>query len=969
MDDACWALTPVASNFAIRGENLPASQASEMRLCYDNKYLYWFFRGEQDVLFERNNEIHGFQKNVAHHDGDVWKDDCALLMLQPEGIDHFYDLWVNAVGTVNDADMSAASDNLWSARDTGFDLDVDFSNQIGEGYWTAEGRISFASLGVSTPQAGDVWKVMLGRVSQKPKENSAWNLLGTGFHDAAAFAELVFLDEPVGVVVTVPADMQLGANKITAVIKSEEDDGRGLYAFVQMDAAGKRNDAWVYGAAAPAGVPVVCQLNVSEEGKATLRYGIVDAVSLSPVIVSPALPRNIKSSVAEVLIDSECPYRLYINGAVVASGAGGAPEKVNTFLQKGVNAFGIELEQGTARVDITAAGQTITPERGWRLAPTDVESFTNPELDTAAWQPAPITADADGHILGRPGALERLRISVLWEETRVYPNSKPTFHIARGADQHLTLVTQGFPGRLLEHFKIHLALPPELDIVGATAYYRATGYQPNYSVAEGGTLEFAGKPYRHYILSADKPLKYEDPVRIMGLMNAFIRYDESVGAPEDRDYPIYFGVEALDGNIVEIMQPLMVRVLPSLDGVQPKALMWQLWGSFFGAMNQVEMKEATIGTMARAGFNNIVAGDVDTSQIGPKHGVANFTTVSFDPWSIDVAAWLEEHPEDALVKMDGTESDAKICSTVLIEKSADYIGEQIQRLLTDRGATWVNWDYEAGVTSGLLSCYCPRCIAGFREYSGLSEDMKLTPEAIQQNYMSEWTDYMNYKMARIARIMSDAVHAYNPDYKYTVYSGYQSADTKWRYGVDWKMVAELEAVDMALCGYGRNFEMLKVTREALGDIPLVTGYLMRPYDRGSTDLLVVPTKATLLRRLFDSTGGILIYDRMPCEGRTYTASAKASQVASAYEDVFLFGEFVAIAGVPEDTGWIGARRLGDTMLVGVMNETSEKKTFTFTLPGNYAKATEFYSGSGVEIGAEQVVELQPGDAVVYALSK
>ncbi len=391
-------------------------------------------------------------------------------------------------------------------------------------------------------------------------------------------------------------------------------------------------------------------------------------------------------------------------------------------------------------------------------------------------------------------------------------------------------------------------------------------------------------------------------------------------------------------------------------------------------MNKREMKAATLETMGAAGFNSMVSGDLETSELGDALGIDNVMGINFASWSINMEPWLAENPDRALIDKDGNVSEQFACTSAVLNEAYPYIDANLLGKIAASRCDYVDWDFESGVMTGYLSCFCPRCLAAFREYAGIGDDVALSPQTIDEEHLAKWTGFMNLRMAQLARKFKDTSHGAEPPARFSVYSGYQSEDTKWRYGVDWKLIGELEAVDYAACGYGRNYETVRATVKALNGIPLVCGQIMSPYDRNSDNLLRPLTRAVLLRRLFDSTGGLLIYDRMPVGGRSWQASAEVSRVAAEYEDVFLNGDFVALEGVAAEVDWLGARKHEGTLLVTVMNLTSQEKQYSLAMPQGYKQVREFYSGKLLVaeqlVGGEKIeVTLAAGDALVYVLSE
>ncbi|MEA3400588.1 MAG: hypothetical protein U9R79_05015 [Armatimonadota bacterium] len=955
-EEECWRSAVALTGFTRTSSTVPARQPSQVRLCWDEENLYWWFRGDEPVLRPEMNRLHDFRQSVTERDGRVWDDDCAMLILDTG--DGIFDMFVNAPGTVNDARIPDPG-SMWSSRDDSFDARVQSASEVGDGFWTLEARVSLASLGVPPPGPGDSWRFIAGRIEQADDEASAWNLCSPGLHDPAAFADLRFSSATPGAVITVPEPLQPGGNEVRCA-PSAGEGGVLLGASVRHNGTESRH--WAFG---EAGGEAAAPLPIESEGEVAFGYALLDAATLEPLVVSPIYTRSVRSSVAEVTLATQSPYRLLVNGRVAASGASAERDgPIEVSLHKGVNAFAVELE-GAAEIRIAAGDLVITGSDPWRVAPDDVADASTPELDPREWEVAPRREGEANARIG-PG---RLRFEILWEDTRIFPNSQPALYVCRGTSQHVTVVARGLPGHLLEGYRCHLWLPEGLKAEAVTGYY-ASGVEwlGEYAIERIGDVEIEGRPHVHYVVSADQPIRYRDSVRILELFNVFLAWDAGA-EPEHRDYPVYYAAEALGGSIREARQHFTVRPLPALDGRQPQRLVWQLWGSFFSAMNKTRGKELSIQAMSAAGFNNLVSGDRETSEMGDAHGVDNVLSINFESWSIDMRPWLEEHPDAALIDRDGEASELYACPSAVLDEAWPYVDERLKAKIAERRADWVTWDFESGVMTGYLSCFCPRCLAAFREHAGIGEDVELSAEVIERDLLPQWTEFMNLRMARLARRFKDACHAAEPPARLQVYSGYQSDDTKWRYGVDWAMIGELQACDAASCGYGRRWEYVRDTHEALRGIPLIVGRHVRPSDRSSDDVLTPCTRAVLLRRLMDCTGGILVYDRMPMEGRSWQASAEVSRLAAAHEDLFAEGEFVQLEGVPEGADWAGARRQGDTMIVALMNGSTRPQSLSLTLPAGYAQCVEFFTGEPAAAGSQVAVELDGGDARAWVLSR
>ena len=953
-DEACWRQALVLSGFSRVGAGTPARHHSQMRMCLVSEDLYVAFRGEEPVLRPEMNRLHDFRRNVTERDADVWKDDSIALILDTgEGL---YDFFINANGAVNDSRITNPA-NMWGSRDTSFNADVESVSQIGDGHWTVEARIGLSSLG-GDPAANEGWRFIAGRIEQADSESSAWNLCAPGLHDPRAFADLRFTDAAPGAAVTLPEPVQPGRNVIVATLQPSEE-GALLGTILRRGENVTRS--WAFGEGPG---EVAAPLAIEGEGDVSYSYALLNASDLQPLIVSPTWTRSVRSTAASVALTTGAPWRLLVNGEVAGAGASAdGTQPLQVFLSRGVNAFALELED-EAQVRIEAGDLAITAADPWRVAPDDVADASAAQLDPRGWEVA------TGERIG-PG---RLRFELLWEDTRVFPNSQPALYVCEGESQHLTVAARGLPGHVLEGYRCHFWLPEPLELAEVSAYYGTREEQPKYSLEIAGTVQIDGVPHTHYVASTEQQVRYSENVRILEVFNIFLDWREGA-QPEERDYSVHYASEALGGSIREARRSFNVRPLPALEGQQPDRLVWQLWGSFFSSMNKASAKTLTMETMRAAGFNNIVGGDRETSDLGDAHGVENVLAVNFESWSINMAPWVEEHPDAAQISRSGESNPAYACTSALLDEAWPFAVERLQELIAERHPDWVTWDFEYSVMTGQISCFCPRCLAAFVEHAGLAANLPLDGATIERDYLPQWTEFMNRRMAVMALNFKQACHGADPPARLQVYSGYQSEDTKWRYGVDWAMIGELQACDIASCGYGRNYERVKATREALRapdgtrGIPLVVGRLMHPYDRNSDDPVTPLTRAVMLRRLMDCTGGVLVYDRMPVEGRSWQASAEVSRLAAAHDDIFADGDFPVLPGVPEDAEWAGARSLGDTIIVALMNTSSQPRTLSLTLPEGYARCTEFFTGEAAAAGAEVSLELAGGDARAWVLTR
>jgi len=341
--------------------------------------------------------------------------------------------------------------------------------------------------------------------------------------------------------------------------------------------------------------------------------------------------------------------------------------------------------------------------------------------------------------------------------------------------------------------------------------------------------------------------------------------------------------------------------------------------------------------------------------------------VNFQAWSLNVKPHLEKHPNERLIDADGKPNDGRLCTTLLLGDSWCAVEAKLREKIETTVANTLDYDYEYSPFSGPHSCYCPRCLADFRDYAKLDRGEELDSEIIRERYEERWVDFMARRAAHIFRKFRETIHQLSPGTKFSVYSGYQTPENPIRYGVNWDYVGELQACDRVGCGYGRPMDAIPRTIGGLNGIPTVFGALIRPYDTKEAVPLVPLTKARLLRRALDSTGGVLIYNRLPLDGRSWRAIAETTRLVATYESLFLTGKRDCLPGY-EDAR-VQVLSDGKRTLVCALNGGSSSLDLRLTLPAEAGSGREFYSGRIVDAGQTVSCPLTTGEAVVFVLSR
>lgn len=158
------------------------SQQTEVRLACDDANLYVALR----CLESQPEKIRTEQ---TARDSDLTSDDCVSVYLDPDNDPKtYYHLLANAAGVQYDEKDAMGFPASWDAK-----WQVETSR--GEKEWRALFTIPFASLGVSAPRGGEVWRANFGRRSKPSNERSIWATVRGHLVEPERWGSIVFAGE------------------------------------------------------------------------------------------------------------------------------------------------------------------------------------------------------------------------------------------------------------------------------------------------------------------------------------------------------------------------------------------------------------------------------------------------------------------------------------------------------------------------------------------------------------------------------------------------------------------------------------------------------------------------------------------------------------------------------------------------------------------------------------------------------
>ncbi|MDD4818174.1 MAG: carbohydrate-binding family 9-like protein [Victivallaceae bacterium] len=872
-DDAAWRRSIAATPFLLAEKNIFAREQTAVRFLRDEENLYVLFQCHERALEPSENRLHELKTNASEPDSDaVYADDCVTLLLQnPKSPDSVFDITVSASGQL--ADSAGSAGDLWSRRDRSWNsaaaVAVKLNTVDDDGFWTTEMAIPWKNLG-GPPASGACWRMLAARSERSRNETSSFQ--------AAAQADprrvenmggLSFIDNVPAIVPEELPQFTPGANHLK--LNCNAQTPLLASSLIRFGAAGKRFNAEI-----PAGQPTAdLAFDLADNGDFDFTWSIFRQTDMQTCFRSP----RCRFATAAAQLTAELRNAtLLVNGAAADGSA---------MLSAGVNELTVRAGEN-GEVKLRSGGFAVPFPAGWKY---DAEQQTH-------------------------------HLKLLAGDSVIWPNwNWEGVFVNRGGVQQLLFAPRGVPGATPDDYSIYLDLPENFTLLGASGCYR----RYRIVTAQPEEIELAGQRFTRHRITVAQPLPFREQPDDYEYIAALIGV-----SPETKLGParIFYHAESRKAGTLELPNQLPVTVLDRAVGRQPSKFIVQLWTGWLGELDDKTLYQHYGRYFSAAGVTEVNGLNHSCAKL--KH----FALINFEPWNLDCSPYIEHHPEQALTDPAGVRSRKFICPKELLNNPdcADFLAAALtQWYERHHRPEHINLDYEYDVLESCLACFCPACRNDFAAQYTLPE----TPSAaeIKTKLLRQWTGYMNRRMADVTTMLRRAVSRKFPNVRFSVYSGYQSAETMRVYGVDWSRLDG--KIDLAMTGYGRPIRELEATRHALPSTPLMTGLLASPHrhtDRGAPQYI---SPAQLLRRACDATAGVLIYCYPTLDGRSFAAIAEVSSIIAANEPFFLrgdrHGDLLKINGFdPADYEVLSDG--GGNWLVALMNPGNAKRDFTFDLP-------------------------------------
>lgn len=199
LDDPSWEKAAVIDRFVSNADGGAAVAATEARLLYDDRFLYFAFRCADENVWATMNR----------RDAHLWTEEVVEVFLQAMPAQTSYiELEVNPLGTMIDIFLLDIRKPLryesWNSEKLQWAVQVDgtVDGKPGDRGWTCEIALPHDDVVPAPntpPRPGDRWRLNLYRVDKLPRPAlTAWSpTMRSDFHVPSMFGEIVFTDRKV----------------------------------------------------------------------------------------------------------------------------------------------------------------------------------------------------------------------------------------------------------------------------------------------------------------------------------------------------------------------------------------------------------------------------------------------------------------------------------------------------------------------------------------------------------------------------------------------------------------------------------------------------------------------------------------------------------------------------------------------------------------------------------------------------
>lgn len=564
---------------------------------------------------------------------------------------------------------------------------------------------------------------------------------------------------------------------------------------------------------------------------------------------------------------------------------------------------------------------------------------------------------------------EHTPTALLVNQSILWPENNRQLHIAENSIQPFFLAAgHSNPALNRLSYVFNLALPEEIGFAGASDFVRPSQF-PKLETAEAGAQTINGRQYRIFQVRVPDGLTAKPYYQNNDGIAILLKLETSGQTFTTRNSQIFYWADYGGGKILEAPEKLDVVIYPPLRGMVPRKYITEMWGGTMVNLNRRELIADYIHkTLVPGGFNNLQ----NARNFSEGTGMTHFCVINFlFFWGQDAAKFAEINSTARRINQAGQavalDDYNPVCPQAFIDNP------EFQRILEKgfrrycENYQYLNFDYESPAATGRISCYCPRCLAKFREAAGIPAGKTLKPETVYQEYRSEWIAFSNRNLAGITGVFRRIINGFGR--KLTFYSGYHSERTREQYNVDWKLLAP--HIDYAECGYRAPAATYLGTIDALGTTPLITGVIAEPWHFTSRETAYPIDKAFTIKGIVLGSKGFLCYNAPQLDGRSYHSMSETAALLAKYEHILYDGQIdhntIRMNGAPKEN-WALFTHPGQSERVLIIYNDSPERELKYTAELSVAMPV-FTAVDETPLGSLNRIQgsVKPGDYHAFVL--
>ena len=629
-----WENAAMLSNFStLSSRNYRTRPCEETRvwITYDKKRLYFAFRSTDMALNPLNHKMHEFKEI---HNGDLhpYRDDSINVRLVPPKLKNLkqipYYIAINSKGLVlglGGMYIGAVLEDVksWRFGGNGWgmsweDARVNRQAKKYNGYWDLEFSVPFSAFG-AVAKTDDVWRINIVRNYRSQIQKFSWLPLTE---------ELAkYVNSPINLKIRELGKMVLGGqcpavkvepfspndlikHKLPFAIWSSKPQDY-TWSSSASDRGGKKKSA--NGKVKPFSGRKEFDISIpaGKDGH-ELSYSVRDA-NKKLLYHSPSYPLVAVDNFLSIKARADNLFDFFLNGKLLSSNKR-EMDLIKTQLRPGINIIAVRIPDGKDFAAVLKRNKKIfTTDKTWRFSTSACKDWEKPSFDDSSWKPVNVNEPKEQFfkearsISGIKGKTLFLRKAILYKATQLFPLSfSPEQYLTKNGTYLFTWDGSGAIGwnseRKLHDLNLVVDVPEGLEFIGVGHTLSATSQTCSWRMT--GKKKIGGQTFLRYEIRPKNGRKLKEKLSsyIAASRSGYTFALKAVGNV-GQTLPVYYHISAFGGNYEEVPNQLSIKILPELNGCQPKVLTLLISDFNMFRFNNKQILREHLNTLKAAGIN------------------------------------------------------------------------------------------------------------------------------------------------------------------------------------------------------------------------------------------------------------------------------------------------------------------------------------------------------------------------------